>query len=200
MLSWLKRVKNHVVNANSSLVFAFTDNNGISYYTWADISDIPPNRWQKIQTFASFHDARIGKKTITEICSAIREVNMKLAVETDKDKRNKLHAQIGALSMELEDRANIITDETTFFEMAAILCVRQDEDQRVFNQVIQTQKTETFTKASNEGHNFFLQIPILKKLIPALIGTEDHWNEVMISWAYEIQRRQKRLKIILSSG
>jgi hypothetical protein len=200
MFSWLKGKRNHLVNANSKLIEAFKDQHGVKYYTWADIAEIPPNRWQKIQTFASFHDARISQKTIGQICTAIREINMKLAVEVDKDRRNKLHAQIGALSMELEDRGNTISDEHTFFEMAAILSVRQDEDQRIFNQVIQTEKAKTFKEASDTGHTFFLQIPILKKLIPALIGTEDVWSDHLLNWAYEVQRRERRLRTISSFG
>jgi hypothetical protein len=182
-----------------ALNFEFVDSKGIRYYSFASLEKMPLNRLLMLENFTMFHDSKISPESITAICDKIDEINFKLAAEKDQKLKTRLHAQISALTNELKERPGYITPKSTYYNLAAAVTIREDEEPNQFNERIHNEKYATFVKESDNGNAFFLKCSLLKKLIGSLAGTEDHWTNLSSAWERDLQRESQRLKIILSS-
>lgn len=178
----------------------FMDLEGRRYYTWGDLTLIPVVRYRKIETFLIYDEARISADYLDKVMDAIVAENMKIPNEKDMKSRAQAHARITALANEVKYRRREITPEDTFYAVAAMLSVREDEDPETVDSTIFNEKVRDFKAYAEEGHTFFFKNPMCRALWPWLIGTEDSYANLLNVWKREGQKKIERLSIILGDG
>jgi hypothetical protein len=182
-----------------ALSYEFTDSKGLRYYGFPTLADLPVNRMLKLQQFALFDDAKISPKSLQEIAEKINEINFAIAKEAVTEKRTKFHAQVASLCTELIERPGYISPKDTFYNMAAVCSIREDESPEQFNEAIHAEKVMEFSQLGDKGYAFFLRNTTFKQLVPSLIGTQESWMNTLQSWERDRQRHEARLAVILQS-
>lgn len=174
------------------------DQDGNIYYSWKDLGELPKDRHVRIEGFSMFDEVKLSEDSLDQILHAIDELNMKLPSEKNMDKKIRYHAQISHLTSEIRFRMKSITPIEVLLNIAACLCVRHDEDQHSFSQVIHQEKLDTFNRELKLGNDFFFKCQTWKRLMPSLIMSSENWGEYMSKSMLQAVREDQRLQIILS--
>lgn len=184
----------------SDLKFIGVDGNGKRYYSWEDMEHIPKCRIGELQSFAMFDELKLTPDNLGQLILAIQELLEKSLAEKDKKKVTKMHAQMFALLEEITWRTKFDTPIDIFTNMAAVLCVREDENPNKFLNSIQEEKVEQFKTEEKNGNFFFTTHKVFNQLKPSLAmsGSEwkTHYNRVIL----QAHQNELRLKTILQEN
>ena len=121
---------------------------------------MPQCRYQRIIDLATWWHAQTTPETQQEFSNFIRKTTRRIASEENADKRIKLCAGLDVVSWEMEQRTSRALPLPIALEAAALMCIAPKEDAKTFDEDIHQQKIRTFAKDLNDGHAFFLNVPI----------------------------------------
>lgn len=161
---------------------AFSGPDGRAYYTWMDSGEMTPIREKQIEMYLSLADARISAKELTMLCDMLDEANMEAMKATGAKEKSKAHSRIAFLSREIRERPDLLPEDV-YYGMAAVFAVREDEDPRAFDVVVQGQKIDLFKKEGLKGHDFFVKLSGLKQRLGASLTTESAFVQLVSAWA-----------------
>jgi len=178
------------------LDFVFVDSDGNRYYSWQDLTQIPLVRNVKLLTFLEFDAAKIAPKSLRNIAENIAKFNLDIPNQSEQKKRVEAHSKIAHLCSELLFREEYVTPEETFYNIAALIIVREDESPDTFNQRTFDQKMGVFRAEAAKGNSFFLKSPVMIKLWPWLTGTEESLSMLSKAWIFDQRKEMERIKII----
>lgn len=175
--------------------FAFRDLQGVEYYGWPDLQDMPPERVNQIEDVILQIDASISRHTLEAIADAMI-LNSGAALEAKDPKAKTLAIQkVMTLANELKMRPTNIIPEDCYIALAAICAVRKDEDPYTFDKTIQAEKMAAFRSAGRAGHAFFTQTGAFQNYVGAMRTTEDALKSFLVSWIYSQKRTEAALRI-----
>lgn len=175
--------------------FAFRDLQGVDYFGWPDLQDMPPERVNQIEDVILQIDASISRHTLESIADAMI-LNGGAALEAKDPKVRTLAIQkVMTLANELKMRPTNIIPEDCYIALAAICAVRKDEDPYTFDKTIQAEKMSAFRSAGRAGHAFFTQTGAFRNYVGAMRTTEDALKEYLVSWIYNQKRTEAALRI-----
>ena len=178
--------------------FAFRDTEGLEYYSWADLSEVPPARMNEVEDIMLQIDAGMTRKTLESIGEAIAfHTQEAMAASAPKVKGNAL-AKVSFLATELLVRGRKIIPEECFFALAAVSAVRKDEDPYTFDKSIHQEKIEAFRSAGRAGHAFFTGTGPFRTTLNASLSTEEGLRALHLSWIEEKARNAAIWKSIRS--
>lgn len=183
----------------ADLKFAFVDSDGMRYYEWQTLSDIPQCRHLELSQMIGYSDARISPESLNVLCDEVDKRLHSIIAEKSEDKRRKSFAQSFALINEIRDRSSFSVPKDIMIRIAAIIICREDEDPEKFNLDIQNEKAAQFKKELNNGNAFFLKSLIMKELYNSYLGTTELLQRLLANWELEQRREVERLKILLQS-
>lgn len=174
------------------------DSTGKRYFSWNQLEQIPRNRFIAMEQMRMYLDAKISPQTLQEISEAIVKLSQEIATEESVKKRSMQSAQITALATELTFREKYAIPREVLCAVAAIMSVREDEDPAIYNERIQTEKSDQFLKDLDTGNYFFLTSPTMGQLIPSLVMPTEDWKNHLAFLAVQAEPISQRLKTILS--
>lgn len=206
---WGRRIQRQLA-ANSmrprgfdGMQFAFSGTDGMAYYTWQDVSEMPPCREKQIERAFQMANAGIGSKTLTELCEMAEVANMNQLKATKPEERSRHGSRVAFLLGEIKNRPTEILPEECFFDMVAVMSVREDEDPRVFDTVTHGQKIEMLRAAGAMGYEMYMighdpddpkkvftKLPILQKSLGFSLTSESAFMELLSGWAAQRMRTQ----------
>jgi hypothetical protein len=165
---------------------------GVTYWTWVDITDMPPIRQKHFERCLNFANAAIGKSELNKLCD-IADSHIATAIKATKPSdREKTIVRIAHIIGEIRNRPDEIIPEEVFYDIAALFVAREDEDPRTFDPSTHGQKVEMMTKAGRAGHTFFTEPPVLRRQVGYLLTTESAFTELLRSWTL----RRVRMKAV----
>lgn len=175
--------------------FAFRDLQGVEYFAWPDLQDMPPSRINQIEDIILQIDSSISRSTLVEISDHI--IMQCGEVMSAKDAKARIIAiqKAQALANELKIRPTNIIPEDCFMALAAVCAVRKDEDPYTFDKTIQAEKIAAFKSAGRAGHVFFTQTGAFQNYVGAIRSTEDALKDYLRSWIYQEKRTEAALRI-----
>jgi hypothetical protein len=181
----------------SELTFVGMDENGKRYYSWDELDKVPKCRVDELQNLSLMDEMKLTKDQVFALCFAIIENNEKTLAEKDQKKAVMMRSQIDALANEIMWRAENLTPTDLILEMAAVVCVREDEAPDQFTVRIQDEKVNQFKKESENGNFFFIESKLFNTLKPSLVMSGEefkkHWNKLVAQQVHN----EKRLQTIL---
>ncbi len=155
---------------------------GVRYYTWEDLADFPAIRQKHVERCNRMIDAGIGAKALDDLCSLI-EGHIVEAVKTSKqDERHKRLVRAMQAVGELRNRPREVIPEEIAYDLCAVFVAREDEDPRVFDTTIHTNKIEVLRAAGRAGHDFFTSAPLWRKLYGLSLTTETAFDQLLMNW------------------
>lgn len=167
----------------SGLTFGFLDLDGHEYYVWPSPGALPPKRERKVEDLALIASAGKDTDAIAQL-TGLGEAHLHAAIKEKTDaKRMKHLTDIGLVFRELNVRNRDIIPEETYYQLAAVMCCRSDEDPMDIDESIQAQKVEAFKKAATQGAAFFLTNPALVMLLGTSLVTERGFRDLLTSWS-----------------
>lgn len=178
------------------MIFQFVDSKGVKYYGWDELIYLPKARMTALESLLMWVDARISPDTLKELTDALVKANADAVAEKDPTKRAKIHATINVLAREIGDRGKYTIPEDVFIRMVAVMSVREDEDPGVFVASVNEEKFVQFKEDFRNGHGFFFDSPMLVRLRGSYLGIEESAAELLIRWARDRERHEKRMEII----
>ena len=199
-----KRIHRHIANGLlrpegfTGMQHAFTGLDGKAYWTWMDLTDMPPVRKKHIERCLRMADAGIGEKTLDELCTMIETYIMEGVKAGSNDIRNKALAKATQIVWELRRRPTDILPEEVWYDLCAIFAVREDEDARAFDPAIHQEKLLMLSSAGRAGHDFFTGLPELRKVLGSLLTTETAYIELLSAWAAQ-RVRMEAVRSVLQS-
>ena len=180
----------------SELTFVGMDENGKKYYSWDELDKVPKCRVDELQNLALMDEMKLTKDQVFALCLAIVQNNENSLTEKNQKKAVMLRSQIDALAHEIMWRAENLTPTDLITEMAAVVCVREDEIPDKFTVRIQSEKTKQFKRESENGNFFFTESKVFNSLKPSLVMSGEefrkHWNTLI----QQDLRNAKRLATI----
>jgi hypothetical protein len=174
--------------------YAFHDHKGRAYYAWQDVSDVPEVRRHELETVMLWIDAGRPEQYLDDIADAIAERHAQVAATKDPKERARILASATALTRELKVRAKDIIPEECYYALAAIACVREDEDPQVMDRAIHMDKIETFRAAGRAGHAFFTGTPLLRALLAACWCTDAGFRQLQVGWIAQQARHRAMMR------
>ena len=156
---------------------------GHDYYTWPDISQMPPNRIKHVERALKFADAGIGETTITTLCD-LAEEHLVTGMKRGKD-ADKALLRVAHVVRELRARPKEIIPEEVFYDLCATFVARKGEDPRTFDAAIHTDKIRAIAEAGRAGHDFFMEPPAWRKLLGSLLTTAQGFEQLSTSWTVQ---------------
>jgi len=148
-------------DTKDNLVYAFTDFSLNKYYTWAKREDMPKCRYEELINLTMWWEANISPNTLEIIRDGIITAAEASVTEPKVIDRSKAISRVILFANELTLRKEQGIPSAIFHEIAAIMCVREDEKPDIINEQIHREKVETFARETSEGRDFFLQMPML---------------------------------------
>jgi hypothetical protein len=168
---------------------------GVKYYTWEDLADFPAIRQKHVERCNRMVDAGIGQKTLDDLCTLI-EGHILEAVKTSKqDERNKRLVRATQAVGELRNRPNEVIPEEIAYDLCALFVAREDEDPRLFDATIHTEKIQVLRSAGRAGHDFFTSAPLWRKLYGLSLTTEAAFDKLLMSWTLARIRKKAVLQM-----
>lgn len=162
---------------------------GRAYYTWPDLSDLPPIRLKQLERTMIWLDARVTNKSIDDFGEDLNTALAAICTENDPKKRWERSTKLGALYKELILRGSNVIPEDLFYDLVATLCVAEDETPGAFDATTHQRKMDMMKAAGRAGSAFFLELPILKKLLGSLLSSVEGFRELLISWTMARERK-----------
>jgi hypothetical protein len=175
--------------------FAFRDQNGTEYYAFEHVGKLPPNRLAQVQDIMLQIDAGIMHKDAEALGDFIGGFIDEAAEAKDPKARTKALSKARFALNELVTRPRKIIHEEAYYALAALSCVRKDEDPEVFDEAIHFEKVEAFRSAGRAGLRFFTDTPILVTLLGALLSTKAGFTQSLSAWVQMEARRNAVLKV-----
>ena len=167
----------------TGMKFAFSGTDGQAYYTWEDLSDMPPVRQKHIERCLKMADAGIGEKNLGELCDLGETANMEAVKETKPDKRSKAHSKVAQIFGEIRRRPKEIIPEEVWYDLAAVFAIRADEDPRAFDPVTHGQKIAMLKEAGQQGYEFFTKLSAFRRVLGSSLTSESAFIELLSGWA-----------------
>lgn len=183
--------------ALKDLKYEFVDSKGKRYYSWESMDKVPTNRVNELVGLSMWSDAKISPENLELIAGEIINLNFDIVKGGSKDAQNKKHAQITTLCEELRNRKNYAIPAQVIIPMAAMLCVREDENPNIISNLLQEEKIAEFTSEKMKGNTFFLKSRIFKTLLSQLIGINVKEANLLMKWAHDEQIQKERFETIL---
>jgi hypothetical protein len=169
--------------------FAFHDQNGVEYFAFEHVGKLPPNRLAQVQDIMLQIDAGIMHKDAEALGEFIGGFIDEAAETKDPKARNKALSKARFALNELVTRPRRIIHEEAYYALAAISCVRKDEDPEVFDEAIHFEKVEAFRSAGRAGLRFFTSTPILQTLLGASLSTKAGFAQLLTAWVQQEARK-----------
>src|SRR6056297_1552019 len=148
-------------DTKDNLVYAFTDFDLNKYYTWAKREDMPKCRYEELINLTMWWEANISPNTLETIRDGIIAAAEASVTEAKVIDRSKAISRVILFANELTLRQDQGVPQSIFNEMAALMCVRKDENPNIINEQIHREKVEMIARETSEGRDFFLQMPML---------------------------------------
>lgn len=179
--------------------FAFHDQNGVEYFAFEHVGKMPPNRLAQVQDIMLQIDAGIMHKDAEALGDYIGGFIDEAAEAKDAKARTKALSKARFALNELVTRPRRIIHEEAYYALAAVSCVRKDEDPEVFDEAIHFEKVQAFRSAGRAGLRFFTSTPILATLLGASLTTKEGFAQLLTAWVQQEARRSAVLKVISST-
>ena len=179
--------------------FAFHDQNGVEYYAFEHVGKMPPNRLAQVQDIMLQIDAGIMHKDAEALGEYIGGFIDEAAEAKDAKARTKALSKARFALNELVTRPRRIIHEEAYYALAAVSCVRKDEDPEVFDEAIHFEKVQAFRSAGRAGLRFFTSTPILATLLGASLTTKEGFAQLLTAWVQQEARKSAVLKVISST-
>ncbi len=175
--------------------FAFRDLQGLEYYGWDSLQDMPAERVNQIEDLILQVDASVSRHTLEAIVDAmILQCGEALGAK-DQKARTLAIQKVMTLANELKMRPTNIIPEDCYIALAAVCAVRKDEDPYTFDKTIQAEKMAAFRLAGRAGHAFFTQTGAFRNYVGATRTTEDALKSYLASWISQQGRTEAALRI-----
>lgn len=188
--------ENNKSESLKDLTFVFIDSEGKRYYSWESMDKVPTNRINELIGLGMWAEAKISPESLQELSEEITKNNFEIIKGGKPDEQRRRHARITALCEEMVNRKTYAIPAQVTIAMAAMLCVREDENPNEISNRIQEQKISTFIKEKNNGNTFFLEFPIFKSLLKQLVGIDVDATKLLLKWEQDSQRQKERLAIL----
>lgn len=173
----------------------FTDHLGTHYYGWSDFANLPPARANEVDDIMLQIDAGLSHATLGQLSGAISDaISKAMELREAKAKTNAL-AKANALALELKARPSRIMPRECYYALAAVCCVRADEDPYAFDPSIQAEKMQTFREAAEAGHSFFTQSEAFAKLLGVTHCSSEGFSRLSIAWSAQEARTAAMLRL-----
>jgi hypothetical protein len=178
--------------------FAFRDQHGTEYYAFEHVGKLPPIRLAQVQDIMLQIDAGIMHKDAEALGEFIGGfIDQAAAAKDPKERSNALSRARFALN-ELVTRPRKIIHEEAYYALAAVSCVRKDEDPETFDEAIHFEKVAAFRSAGRAGLRFFTDTPILATLLGASLTTKEGFAQLLSAWITQEARRTAVLRVASS--
>lgn len=175
------------------LDYFFSGLDGRGYYSWPDVSTMPPKRQKHIERCLRMADAGIGERTLEELCDHAERANMD-ALKAAKDAdRSKAHSRVAFIIGEIRNRPKEVIPEEVYYDLAACFAIREDENPLEFDVVTHGQKIDMLRKAGQGGYDFFVKLSGFRKLLGYSLTTEAAFIELLSSWT-AIRTREEAIR------
>lgn len=125
---------------------------GVDYYQFAQIGDMPTNRYYKMTGFLEELQLRLDRETLLNFVDHI-----------EQQLNNGNLGRIGFLLEQIKYRADLQFETDTFYRFATAVFFTLDEPLESYDYDVNESKLQAFKKA--EISDFFLKEPV-RKLIP----------------------------------
>lgn len=179
--------------------YCFHDQHGRAYYAWQRVADLPALRIAEVEGIMLQIDAGLDRKELKQIGDAIA-AEIDAAAEAKDAKQRRDHLTRGRfLINELLTRPSRIVPEGAFYALAATCCVRADEDPITIDRFTHQEKIETFRRAAQAKHAFFLRSPTFAALLGSSLSTEGALLDLLVEWARRKTRTEAVTKIASST-
>lgn len=189
----LFRRKNHQpVNPHppkDTLVFAFTDTHGKSYYEFPEGLAMPMTRIFKIQDYMTWMSRGLTADNIRDIGDRM-DILLTEGIKTGKN-----GVKLGVLISELRDRNERFVPLELVYNYLACYYVREDENTLIVNEQIQKEKVAEFKNAAETVglDSFFFQLKEYKRLSASLTTLNVNWDDIV----QESQLHQKKFEAMM---
>jgi len=174
-----KRFIKYLLKKNGSgftkdnLVYAFSDLDGNSYYSFPKDVSLPVVRLGKLQEFYTWLSAGVTGDELSKM------VDVADAALTNGLKDQKGMAKIGFILSELKDRKNMVLHPELYYNIIASQLIRHDEKINDWNNEIQMQKVEAFKLMDRESDSFFLATHELLMQLSSLSITRQQLHDLL---------------------
>lgn len=178
------------------LSYAFTDHDGKLYYSWPKAENMSAARILRVEACmvsidhgSSSLTAQKFSETMVEKCNDIAQAtNMKIA----RDRATELVV----LCKELTFRRKRLIPEETYFDLAAVCCIREDEDPDRIDPVIHLQKIEAFRNGMKAGDPFFTASPAFQAALGPSLTTVEGCRDLYNNWIRQRIREEAMFDLL----
>jgi hypothetical protein len=176
--------------------YLFTDQNGVDYFGWEKESLMPPARFAQVQDIILQIDAGMSRKNLKELAGECKKY-LGIASRSPKENaRNEALQAAGFLLQELLIRPDRIIPEECYFALAAVCCVRADEDPYTIDPAVTLEKIETFRSAGRAGHTFFT-VGTFSVLLGRSLTSKEAFLELQTNWTKHQARKEQVFKSLV---
>lgn len=173
-----------------SLIFAFKDLDGRSYYKFQDETKLPIERMAMVQKFMIEMTRGMSSKELDNLLG-IAEKHIHSGL---KDPRNA--SKVAGVIHEIRLRETMISHVDLCYSYLAACYIREDEEPTIYNQQAQIEKIEAFKKGANKIDSFFFALPEYKELCKLLNISTGNWKDVTLYSTELNQRTQKVIELL----
>jgi hypothetical protein len=165
-----------------------------NYYSFGDSLGFSVDRLGYYRQFTiQMFSGLTGSELIA--CTEFLQQKATEATTLQKDPKalGKALAQITAITVEMQNRQEMVVPQELVYNYLAVHYVREDENPMVFSQDIHLEKVEAFKASAERQDKFFFQLP-------ELIDLKGFWNITTENWTQYIQAstlQAEKLKILL---
>jgi len=154
-------------NPMDNMEYKFTDSNGVKYYHFPNLFNMPWPRWEMVQKILLEIEAAMPGKDSKAFREGLLKAFNDSHIKTGKAKDEAI-AFGGALFHEWGVREKGIVFQEALFELVAATLIAEGEDPLIWDITKQKEKAVQFEKDAESGLGaFFLQVSI-SELIPYL--------------------------------
>lgn len=179
-----KAIKDNEVRPDgfSGTSYAFTDHKGKLYYAWPKAEMMPAARIMRIEACMVQIDHGTSSNTAQRFSDAMiarcNDIAQASSLKVCKDKA----VELATLCKELTFRRKNLIPEETYFDLAALCAIREDEDPYKVDPQIHVQKIATFREASAGGDPFFMASPAFRGLLGPSLTTVEGLHALLSNW------------------
>lgn len=176
----------------------FIDSNGMRYFEFIDLDDMPIPRFDEMQITLQELGNRISNSDLDQFVDVCQSI-----INQEKGK-NKI-SDISAMLSALKSRRQVLYDPYLMFKMCACLYIREDQDPSVWDEDLEKNKIEQFKKDSREGlYDFFYKAGLANYLPKGMDGSIPLKSELMQrqeaeNMEYQIKEFQELLATLQKS-
>lgn len=181
------------------LSFAFTGPDGHAYYTWQDLGDVPAARMRNVEILMRQAHEGMSRGDLTAIMQQIKTNALKeVAGAKSEQQRTDGIARIVALAEEGLRRSDGIVPEDIFYDLAATLAIREDEEPGRIDRIVHVEKYNMMQQAGRAGEAFFSRLPPLTALAELSLTSTDGFARLLSNWAMRREKIAARMQVVNS--